>query len=444
MTQQAIQATKNIVDEGIEAGLARLTPERIESVIIRVLNREAGARLRTYARTCVHCGLCSDACHHFLSMNRDPKLSPAGKVKRTIGVMMQKKGKVSADFIREAAMVAYSECNLCKKCVLYCPFGIDVGYLMTLVRRICHLLGVVPRYMQDTAHSQSVHFNQMWINGDEWVDTLFWQEEEARDEAPDIRIPVDKEGADIFYSVIGPEPKFRAQLIYQAAMIFEAAGSDWTMPGSPGWDNSDLCMFSGDNEMMGRIKRAHFEAAARLRVKKIVMGECGHAFRSVYDVGNRWLGFKMPPIPVIHAVEFYHDLVCNGKIRITKKFSQPVTLHDPCNIARGMGLYEKARELAHALCDTVVEMTPNREHNICCNAGGGIINCGPPFKDKRVESNSVKARQLFDAKALGAEVIIAPCHNCHGGLEDIIHHYGVEMDLKFFGDIIYEVMEKPE
>jgi hypothetical protein len=111
------------------------------------------------------------------------------------------------------------------------------------------------------------------------------------------------------YSVIAPEPKFQAQLIYQAAVIMDVAGVNWTMPASVGWDNSDMAMFTGDNEIMGRIKRAHFETAARLKVKKIVMGECGHAFRSVYDMGNRWLGWSMPPITIVHAIEFYHDLI---------------------------------------------------------------------------------------------------------------------------------------
>ena len=77
----------------------------------------------------------------------------------------------------------------------------------------------------------------MWVKDDEWTDTLQWQEEEAREEFSDIRIPLDKEGADIYYSVIAPEPKFRTQLIYQAAAIMHAAGVDWTMPAEPGWDN---------------------------------------------------------------------------------------------------------------------------------------------------------------------------------------------------------------
>lgn len=437
------ETNREIVDEGIEKGAEKLTKEKIEKVINKVLKGDTGARLKAYVDTCVHCGLCSEACHFYLSFDKDPKYAPAGKVKQTLSEVVKKKGKVDVGFIKRASEVAHTECNLCRRCAMYCPFGIDVAYLMLVMRRICHKLGLTPQYIQDTAHSHSATMNQMWVKEDEWVDTLMWQEEEAQEEIPNLRIPLEKEGADVIYSVIGPEPKFRPQLIYQAAVIMNAAGIDWTMPASPGWDNSDMCMYTGDNEMMARLKKKHFETALRLKAKRIVMGECGHAFRSVYDMGNRALGWKMPPIPVVHAIEFYYELFKQGRIKVAKKYEKPVTLHDPCNIVRGRGLHEMLRYVISKTCSELVEMHPNREHNYCCSAGGGVINCGPPFKNKRVDGNRVKAEQLFAVKARGAKTVIAPCHNCHGGLEDIIHKNELGMEIKFLGDIVYEVMEKP-
>ena len=430
----------SIKDVGVDDGVARLTPERIEKTINQVLRGECGARMRAYVQTCVHCGLCSDACHHYLSNDKDPKYSPVGKVKRTIWNMLEKQGKLTPEECREAVVVAHTECNLCRRCQQYCPFGIDVAYMIQTVRRICHKLGITPQYIQDTCHSHASTNNQMWVKDDEWTDTLQWQEDEARAEFPGLRIPLDVEGADFMYSVIAPEPKFRTQLIYQAAAIFHNAGCSWTMPATPGWDNSNMAMFSGDFEIMGRIERYHFETAQRLRVKRIVMGECGHAFRAVYDVGNRWLGWKMHPVPVVHSIEFFWELLDQGKIRIAQKQPGPVTIHDPCNVIRGRGLMDKLREVVHALYDDVVEMTPNREHNLCCCAGGGVINCGPPFKNVRIVGNKAKADQL---KATGVETVIAPCHNCHGGLEDIIHHFKLGMKIKFLGDVIYANMERP-
>ena len=355
--------------------------------------------------------------------------------------IIKKKGKVSPEFIKKASEIASTECNLCKRCTIYCPFGIDIAYIMQMVRRMCHLCGVTPLYIQETAQSHASTMNQMWVKEDEWIDTLHWQEEDARLEIPALRIPVEKEGSDILYSLIEPEPKFQPLLIYQAAVIMNCAGVDWTVPATPGWDNSDMAMYTGDNEIMGRIKKSHFETAIRLKVKRIIMGECGHAFRSVYDTGNRWLGWRMPPIPIIHAVEFYYELIKKGRIKVKKKFQESVTLHDPCNIVRGGGLHEKARYVINNICENFIEMHPNREYNYCCCAGGGVINCGPPYKMKRMLGSKVKAKQLEDT---GAKVIISPCHNCHSGIDDIVKHYELDMDVKFMSDILYKVIEKPE
>ncbi|GFM35524.1 electron transfer complex ferredoxin TmcB [Desulfovibrio psychrotolerans] len=432
---------RKIDDPELKRATETLTPDRIEQVINSVLQGETGARLKAYSEICMRCGMCAPACHYCVSHDMDPSYSPVGKVEQTMGLMLRKNGRLSPAEVYGMAQIAYTECNLCRRCVHYCPIGVDTGYIISTVRRICHKLGVTPLYIQDTAHSHSATMNQMWVKEDEWTDSLQWQEDEARDEFPGLRIPLDVEGADIFYSVIAPEPKFRTQLIYQAAAILHHVGADWTMPSTPGWDNSDMCMFTGDFEMMGRLKRSHFEAAQKLKVKRIVMGECGHAFRSVYDVGNRWLGWKNHPVPIVHSVEFFWELFHEGKIRLAKKFEEPVTIHDPCNIIRGRGLMDKLREVTHALCTNVIEMSPTREHNFCCAAGGGVINCGPPFKGVRLEGNRIKADQLRNT---GVKVVVAPCHNCHGGLEDIIHHYQLGIHTKFLGDLIYECMEKPE
>lgn len=430
-----------VSDPGLDDTAKELTPEKIEQVINRILDKETAARLRVYMKTCVHCGLCSDACPWFLSNDRDPRFSPVGKVKQTLWEMIRKKGKVDADFIKDCSRISHTECNVCRRCSMYCPFGIDMAYLLLLVRRICSDLNVVPQFLQDTVNSHAVTLNQMWVKQDEWIDTLQWQEEDALDEVSNARIPLDKEGADVFYSVIAPEPKILAQLIGNMAQIMGVAKVDWTMPSLDGWDNSNMAMYSGDFETMGRVERAHHDAALRLRAKRIVMGECGHAFRgAVYD-GPKWLGWREPPVPVIHAVDFYHELITTGKLKIKHKFEESVTVQEPCNIVRGRGLGQKLREVIEFLCADFRPPEPGLEHNYCCGAGGGVINCGPPWKKSRVNGNLVKAEQLADTKA---HIVITPCHNCHSGIEDIISGYKLGMHVRFLSEIIVQIMEIPE
>ena len=430
-----------VVDPGLDEAAKRLTPEQIQETINKVLDTKNTARLRVFLDTCMHCGLCAEACHTYLSRDKDPNFAPVAKVKDTIWAMLEAKGRVDAEFMKDAARIAFTECGTCRRCSAYCPFGIDISYLMLLVRRICALLGMVPQYLQDTVNSHAVTMNQMWVQQDDWIDALQWQEEDAQAEVPSVRIPLDKEGADLMYSVIGPEPKILAQLIAEMATIMTVAGMDWTMPATDGWDNSNMAMYSGDFEVMGRVERLHWETAARLKVQKVVMGECGHAFRgAVYD-GPRWLGWQYPPIPMVHAIEFYHDLISSGKIKIAKKFDKRVTLQDPCNTVRGRGLGDKLRYVVNAICEDFVDVAPNCEHNYCCMAGGGTINCGPPWKTSRMLSNRVKAEQL---KKTDAELVITPCHNCHSGLEDIVKFYDLGMHVKFISEILVEVMEIPD
>jgi Fe-S oxidoreductase len=431
----------SVTDPGLDETTAKLTPDHIEKVVNRILDKETAARLEVYMQTCVHCGLCSDACHWFLSNDRDPRFSPVGKVKQTLWELIRKKGRVDGEFIKNCSRIAHTECNVCRKCSMYCPFGIDIAYELLLVRRICSELGVVPQFLQDTVNSHATTLNQMWVKQDEWIDTLQWQEEDARDEVVGARIPLDKEGADVFYSVIAPEPKILAQLIGNIAQIMRVAGIDWTMPSMDGWDNSNMAMYSGDFETMGRVERAHHEAALMLKSKRIVMGECGHAFRGAMYDGPKWLGWHEPPIPLIHAIEFYHDLLTTGKIKISHKYEDPVTIQDPCNIVRGRGLGAKLREIVYMTCADVREPEPGFEHNYCCAAGGGVINCGPPWKTSRVKGNRVKAEQF---EATGAHVIITPCHNCHSGIEDIVGAYKLGMHVKFFSEILIDVMEVPD
>jgi len=431
----------HVADPGLDDAVAKLTPEKIQAVVQRVLTKETAARLRVYIESCVHCGLCAEGCHTYLSRDNDPRFAPVAKVKNTLWELVKKKGRVSPERLRDMARIVYTECGVCRRCSMYCPFGIDIAYLLLTVRRMCHLLGMVPLYLQDTTNSHSATMNQMWVNQDEWIDTLQWQEEEAQAEIPSSRIPLEKEGAEVLYSVIAPEPKILAQLLGNISLIMAVGGVDWTMPATDGWDNSNMAMYSGDFEVMARVEKLHWETAARLKVKKIVMGECGHAFRgAVYD-GPRWLGWQFPPIPMVHAIEFYYDLISSGRIKIREKYKQHVTLQDPCNTVRGRGLGDKLRYVVDALCENFTDMSPNFEHNYCCQAGGGQINCGPPWKQSRMLSNRVKAEQIV---ATGADIVITPCHNCHSGIEDIIGFYKLGKHVKFISDILVETMEIPE
>jgi len=152
------------------------------------------------------------------------------------------------------------------------------------------------------------------------------------------------------------------------------------------------------------------------------------------------LGYKELPFEVMQTGEFYYDLLRQGKIKIVRKVKEPVTLQDPCNIIRRAGAADKFRYIVNETCEDFREMYPNREHNFCCNAGGGLASLSN-FAAHKAKGNRVKAEQI---KATGAKIIITPCHNCSTGIRDVIKYWKLDVKNIFFDELLVATMEMPE
>ena len=101
--------------------------------IVDFLKPRLGARFKTWLAICTHCGLCADTCHYYAASGNDPKMIPSYKV-RFLNEMLKKKGKVDRAYLQKMYDTIYYECNMCRRCTLYCPFGIDVALLVALER----------------------------------------------------------------------------------------------------------------------------------------------------------------------------------------------------------------------------------------------------------------------------------------------------------------------
>jgi len=265
---------KEVKDLGLDESIKKLKPEQIEKAVNAVLNmRKTAGRFKAPLDTCIHCALCSEACHWYQSFGKDPTYTPVAKVRMTLWEMIKRKGKVSPEFIKHCARISFTECNLCRRCSMYCPYGLDIAYQLGMVRRICFVLGVVPQAILDYDNSLSATLTQLWISQGDWLDTNLWLEEEMRAEFRNPRIPIDKEGAEVMWSPLGTEPKVATYHITRIATIMKVAGIDWTVASQDGWDSANMSMFIRDMETMQRIVRGLYENALRLKVKRLVLTE---------------------------------------------------------------------------------------------------------------------------------------------------------------------------
>lgn len=424
----------------------RRHPEiRLDTKKIRdILDANDGARIRTWLNICARCGLCAESCFVYLGNDRDPKLSPAYKFKHTLGEMYRRKGHVDGAFLESCFDVLWLQCTMCKRCSMYCPFGIDVAAMIALARGICHTQGVTPQSLVEFTENCRKAGNHMGLPPEELTDTCEWMVEEAEDDYQGVSIPIDKPGVKYMYTINPREPVYYPQDISYAAVIFTIAEESWTMP-SFGWDCTNLPMFAGDRALAGQQVRNVYEKAQELGAEKILITECGHAYRSLKYEGPYLAGYPdgNPPVEVIHYVQLLYEYFRDGRIKIdpANRIKAPVTFQDPCNVSRNGGLWDVARKIIPYIAEDFRDMSPNRDANHCCGGGGGIMPMGPNFKPPRMRSGRVKAEQI---RATGAKIVIAPCHNCFDQIKDLNEEHELGVDVLSFKEIICERMIVPD
>jgi Fe-S oxidoreductase len=412
--------------------------------IREILGANNGARIRTWLSICSRCGLCAESCFFYLAKNKDPRLSPAYKVKTTLGEMYKKKGNVDRQFLKRCHDILWGECTTCKRCSMYCPFGIDIATMVATARTVCYSQGIVPEGLNRTLVNYREFGNQMGMSTEDFVETCEWMEEETGEEIRGLTVPVDKKGAKYMYTVNAREPMYYPQDIGMAAQIFTVAEEDWTIP-STGWDCTNLAMFAGDRPLAGKVVKTMYEKAVELGVEKILITECGHAYRSAKYEGPYLAGYPdgKPPVEIVHSVRLFYEYLRDGRIKIdpAKRLKEPVTYQDPCNVSRNGGLWEEGRKIARYLSSDFRDMSPNREHNHCCGGGGGYIPMGPAFKPRRMASGRVKAEQI---RATKAKIVITPCHNCFDQVNDLNKEYDLGVKVVALKELICELMIIPD
>jgi Fe-S oxidoreductase len=260
----------------------------------------------------------------------------------------------------------------------------------------------------------------------------------------DVVTPWDREGADVLLIHNAGEILSWPENPAAFTILLNAAGISWTLASDdPAYDGVNYGLFYDDMQL-ARIALKHAEVAKKLNVKKIVMGECGHQHKALMTIADRILVDDMN-IPRESSMTFLEELVFGGKIKFDpSKNDFPVTLHDPCNIVRNLGIVEPQRRILRHLCPQFREMTPHGVDNYCCGGGSGFaVMSQNNFKDWRVAvGGRKKFKQILDAFAdqPGPEVkkyICAPCSNCKGQIRDILDYYGApEKSCIIYGGLV--------
>ena len=410
---------------------------------------------------CVKCGACTDKCHYYIG-TADPKNMPVArqdllrKVYRRYFTFAGKFfGKMGMpEFVGAADLTEdvvkdwynyYHQCSQCRRCSVYCPYGIDTAEISMAAREILDHIGMGQKYSTEIMGKLNKIGNNLGLPEAALADTLEGLEEDIYDETGvDVKLPLDKKGADIL--LVTPSADFFAEPHVDGLMgyakVLHELDLDWTLS-SYASEGANFGMFIGSYENMRKISLRIRKAALDLGVKRIVFGECGHAWRVAYSFLNTLAGpfdflDQNYPIPQ-HILEITEPALQDGKLNIdkSKNDDKVLTFHDSCNVARGSrmgdkpgGQFELPRNVIKAVCNHYVDMNADtiKDATFCCGGGGGILT--DDLMDVRVKGAQPRMEALKNVSDVqGVTHMAAICAICKSQFTKVVPYYGFSMDM---------------
>jgi Fe-S oxidoreductase len=363
--------------------------------------------LRLFMDICVRCGACADKCHFFIGSG-DPKNMPVLRAELLRSIYRRDfttAGKLlgSVNGARELTPAVLKEwfyyffqCTECRRCSVFCPYGIDTAEVTMLARELLNLLGLNINWVMEPVANCHRTGNHLGIQPHTFKDNVDFLCDELAD-ATGIRItpPINRKGAEVLF-VIPSADYFADPGIYTFMgylLLFEHIGLDYTLSAYAS-EGGNFGLFTS-HETIKRLNYKVYAEAKRLGVKWLIGGECGHMWRVLHQYMNTMHGpadfLEQPVSPmtgtrfenaksakIVHICEFTADLIKHGKVKLDRSRNDHVraTFHDSCNPARALGLFEEPRYLIRNSCNHYFEMPENtiREQTFCCGGGAGLGN----------------------------------------------------------------------
>jgi Fe-S oxidoreductase len=407
--------------------------------LLNLFQSKLNEAMRFYLETCTRCGVCTEACHVYASMGQTRYIAAyrAEIVRRLYKKYFKGRGKFwpsvgEAKELTEMAVeelfdAAYS-CTGCRRCMVYCPFGIDTQMIMSISKLLLIGANAEPEILTLLADTSIEKGKSLDLFKEGFLDGIKRLEEEVvakwKLEAGERAITVDKEGADLLYVALAG-----AHSIIPAAAIFNAAGENWTLSF---FEAVNFGAFVGDPSKTKLILDRIVNEAKRLRVKEVCICECGTAYRVMKQLTGK------QPFEVVSITEVHARYLHEGRIKLDKtKISGAVTYHDPCQIARNAGVMDEPRYILKHLTNNFREMTPDPKYNWCCGGGGGLVALGEETLDFRMKSSRIKVDQVQET---GATVLATACENCHTQLSNLNDHYKMGLQVEFLSSMVADAL----
>ncbi len=399
---------------------------------VEIIRSEIDATVASFFSSCVHCGLCAEACL-FYTETGDPKYTPinkvepmrriwerdytlSGKVKSMFGL-----GKpVTEETFKEWETLVYDGCSLCGRCSIVCPVGNDISDMIRKQREGFAAAGYAPEGLVGASKRAVEIGSPMGVK----LPAVMAQIKHLKEDTG-LDAPIDVKGVDYMVLLSSMEIMNFPEYMEAIARIMKQAGKTWTIS-SKAFEATNSGVQIGVSDIARTLVSRVVDAAEELGVKTVISPECGHAFTAI-----RWDGANLIGRPynfeVKHILEVLDEFVSQGLIKTEGMEDAKLTYHDPCQIARKGGVVKQPRNLLGMIASNFVEMKDGGEMNWCCSGGGGV-SANERADELKMTAFKKKKSQLDE---LGVDTLVTACANCRLTLEEGLEEY--EMDIPVVG-----------
>jgi len=385
--------------------------------------REFGALAALRLESCIHCGMCAEVCHFYIATD-DPRYTPVWKVepfkqayKRESGPFapffrwFALKRKITPEELEEWQHLLYDSCNLCGRCSLMCPMGIDVAGLVKEAREGMFEAGLAPYELYQRAQSQ-------YQTGTPDPDaTPCIEQLRAIGAEHGVNIPLDHDHAELMLCVSGIDIERYPKQIVALSQVMDHLGVSWTFRSE--------ALLAENYPYLAGARRWEADIVTRLAMEAeacgahtVIVPECGHGYAALRWEGAELYG-KPLPFKVLDIAEYLAEQLRDDKLRLTRADGATATFHDPCELGRKGGVMEAPRELLSAMGIELKELENNRGFTFCCGGGGGVM-----FIER---ANALRYRameaKLREVDATGADQLVTTCAGCRYSFDDARAHF---------------------
>jgi Fe-S oxidoreductase len=390
---------------------------------MRGFAREISALSAFRLESCIHCGICAESCHYYIA-TEDPQYTPIWKVeafkqayKREASPMaplvrlLGFKRAVRAEQLEQWQHLLYESCNLCGRCSLICPMGIDITALIEQARTAMFDAGLAPPALYRQAANQ-LATGQPMPTAEPLRDKL-----EAIGIRFDVPIPIDAAAAEVMLCISRTDIERYPAAVAAIARLMQHLGVTCTFR-SAALIAENYAYYAGGQDWQREISRRLIDEAIACGASTLIIPECGHAYTALRWQGADLYG-KPLPFEVKAATEFLADELKAGRLKLRRGNSATVTFQDPCQLSRRDGVEAAPRLLMKAMGVDLHEMDNHGAFGFCCGGGGGVVDIART-KPLYLRTMETKMREI---DAAGAEVLLTGCSDCRYTFDDAKPHF---------------------